>query len=74
MITEGNITNQDRVWKQITGIIYTYYPKCDVSKISVSKTKLNNWRVEDENGKKVCIISRFVLPQDMVDILGIEKQ
>ena len=69
-VTERNISDQHRVWKQVCGVIKAYCDCCDPDKCTFTKTSKGNWRVECD-GKKICIISKFVLPDDMAVVLGL---
>ena len=71
-LNEKNISDQDRVWKQISELIKSYCPDCEPSDCAFTKTGKGNWRVE-KDGKKICLISKFVLPDEMVDFLGLTE-
>lgn len=69
-VTEKNISDQDRTWKQVCGVIKSYCNSCDPDTCTFIKTPKGNWRVECD-GKKICIISKFILPDEMAIILGL---
>lgn len=71
-INEKNITDQERVWNRITGLIKSYDPNVDPASCTFTKTAKGNWRVE-KDGRKICLISKFVLPAEMVDFLGLDE-
>lgn len=71
-LNERNISDQDRVWRQISELIKSYCPDCDPGECTFTKTPKGNWKVE-KDGKKVCLISKFVLPDEMVDFLGLAE-
>ena len=70
MINESNITNKERTQKQIEGIIKSYNSKVDPKDCKLSRTARGNWRAETSDGKKVCVISKFVMNDDMAQELG----
>ena len=69
-VTEKNISDQDRTWKQVCGVIKSYCSSCDPDTCTFTKTPKGNWKVECD-GKKICIISKFILPDEMAIILGL---
>ena len=70
MINESNITNKERTQKQIEGIIKSYNSKIDPKDCKLSRTARGNWRAETSDGKRVCVISKFVMNDDMAQELG----
>ena len=68
-VTEKNISDQDRTWKQVCGVIKSYCNSCDPDTCTFIKTPKGNWRVECD-GKKVCIVSKFILTDDIATELG----
>ena len=70
MVNESNITNKERTQKQIEGIIKSYNSKVDPKDCKLSRTARGNWRAETSDGKKVCVISKFVMNDDMAQELG----
>ena len=69
-VNEGNITNKDRALRQLRNIVSTYNSKINFDDCTLVKTSKGNWRVECD-GKKICIISKFILPDEMAIILGL---
>ena len=70
MVNESNITNKERTQKQIEGIIKSYNSKVDPKDCKLSRTARGNWRAETSDGKRVCVISKFVMNDDMAQELG----
>lgn len=68
-INEGNITNKDRALRQLRNIVSTYNSKINFDDCVLVKTSKGNWRVECD-GKKVCIVSKFILTDDIATELG----
>ena len=68
-INEGNITNKDRALRQLRNIVSTYNSKINFDDCTFVKTSKGNWRVECD-GKKVCIVSKFILTDDIATELG----
>ncbi len=73
MITEGNITDVERLYRNFTGLVTTYRPNIDLDKITVEKTPKGNWKVYDGDGKKVCLVSKIMLSDELVNKKGIKK-
>lgn len=68
IITEGgNISNLERCYRNFTNMVKTYRPDVDPSKIGVYRTSRGNWRVFDENGRKICLVSKNILNNDIID-------
>lgn len=70
MVNESNITNKERTQKQIEGIIKSYNSKIDPKDCKFSRTSRGNWRAETNDGKRVCVISKFVMNDDIAQDLG----
>ncbi len=70
MITEGNISNIERVGRQVKAIVQSYKPKLDLDTISVQRSTKGNWLVKDGDGKRICIISKFLLSEKDACELG----
>ena len=68
-VNEGNITNKDRALRQLRNIVSTYNSKINFDDCTRVKTSKGNWRVECD-GKKVCIVSKFILTDDIATELG----
>lgn len=68
-VNEGNITNKDRALRQLRNIVGTYNSKINFDDCTLVKTSKGNWRVECD-GKKVCIVSKFILTDDIATELG----
>ncbi len=73
MITEGNITDQERQYRTFAGLVKTYRPDIDMETITVEKTPKGNWKIYDSTGKKVCLVSKVVLNDTLIDAKGIKK-
>ncbi len=73
MITEGNITDKERQYRNFLGLVSTYRPNVEIDKITVEKTPKGNWRVYDKSGEKVCLVSKNVLNDELVDAKNIRK-
>lgn len=73
MINESNITNSERLYRNFCGLVSVYKPNVDLATIQVEKTPKGNWRVYDADGKKICLVSRAVLNDELVDERKIRK-
>lgn len=73
MIVESNITNCERQYRNFCGLVSTYKPNVELDKITVEKTPKGNWRVYDKNGNKVCLVSKFILNDELVDAKKLRK-
>lgn len=72
-LNEGNITNDERQYRNFCGLLSTYRPNVDLKTISVKKTSKGNWVVFDKDDKKICLVSRAVLTDELVDARKIRK-
>lgn len=71
LIAEGNINTVERRYREFCGMCKVY--NVDPEAVTVQKTPKNNWRV-CVNGKKVFLVSRYVLDDKVIDEKGIKKQ
>lgn len=67
MIIEGNINNDERMWRNFRGLVSVYAPKADLDSIKVVHTSKGNWKVVDKDGQKLCLVSRNMLSDELVD-------
>ena len=72
-VCEGNITNDERQYRNFCGLVSTYKPNVDLGSIAVKKTSKGNWMVYDKDGKKICLVSKVVLSDELVDAKKIKK-
>lgn len=70
MVNEGNITNIERTQKQIEGIVKSYNSKIDPKDCTFTKTSRGNWKAETSDGKRICVISKFVMNDQMAADCG----
>ena len=73
MIVESNITNSERLYRNFCGVVSTYRPNVEIDKVYVEKTPKGNWRVYDKDGNKICLVSRFILTDELVDAKNLRK-
>ena len=73
MIVESNITNCERLYRNFCGVVSTYKPNVEIDKVCVEKTPKGNWRVYDKDGNKICLVSRFMLTDELVDAKNLRK-
>lgn len=66
MITESNITNLERQYRNFVEMVKAYRANIDIKKVCVHKTSKGNWCVYDENHKKICLVSKFMLTDEVV--------
>lgn len=71
LIAEGNINTVERRYREFCGMCRAY--NVDPETVTVQKTPKNNWRV-CVDGKKVFLVSRYVLDDNVVDEKGIKRQ
>ncbi len=70
MIVEGNISNIERVQRSVYDIIKSHNPVVDFDSVSFTLSLKGNWIVKDSNGKKICLVSKFILPKEIASELG----
>jgi hypothetical protein len=63
----GNISNIERQYRNFINMIKSYNPNVDTTKIGVFRTNKGNWKVYDENQNKICLISKYLLNNDIID-------
>ena len=73
MLTESNITNQERLYRNFINMVKAYCPKAESNSIQVEQTSKGDWRVFDETGKKICLVSKNILTDDIVAGYNIKK-
>lgn len=66
MIIESNITNLERQYRNFIEMVNAYSKNTKVENICVHKTSKGNWAVYDESGKKICLVSKFILTDEVV--------
>lgn len=66
MVTESNITNKERLYRNFVNMVQAYSPKTAEKDIKVEKTSRGNWRVFDATGKKICLVSKSILNDEVV--------
>ena len=67
MISEGNITNNERLYRNFMAMVQVYKKDADDKSIKVAKTSKGNWKVFDSNGRKICLVSKNILTDAMVE-------
>jgi hypothetical protein len=67
MVSEGNITNNERLYRNFMAMVQVYKKDADDKSIKVAKTSKGNWKVFDKTGRKLCLVSKNVLTDAMVD-------
>lgn len=63
----GNISNIERQYRNFINMVKSYNPNIDATKIGVFRTNKGNWKVYDENQNKICLISKYLLNNDIID-------
>ena len=71
MINEGNITNDERMFRNFIEMVKTRCKDCSLETIEVCKTSKGNWSVNC-CGKKVMLVSRNILNDELVEKYGIK--
>lgn len=66
-----NITNSERQYRQFIGMVQANCPKADLAGIQIIKTTKGNWLVCDANLKKLCLLSRNIIDQSVLEKYGI---
>ena len=69
-ITESNINNTERKYREFCGMCKAYNVNPD--DVTVCKTSKNNWRVYVD-GKKVFLVSSNILNDEIIDSKGIKR-
>ena len=67
MVSEGNITNNERLYRNFMAMVKVYRKDADDKNIKVAKTPKGNWKVFDETGRKICLVSKNILTDSMVE-------
>lgn len=67
MIFESNITNDERTYRNFINIVNFRCPNADTTDIKVDRSPKGNWNVYDKDGNKLCLISKSILSDEMVD-------
>jgi hypothetical protein len=65
MIIEGNINDNERIYRQFIKLVQVYKKDVIETQIKVEKTPKNNWKVMDKDGNKICIVSKNVLTDEV---------
>jgi hypothetical protein len=65
MIVEGNINDNERIYRQFIKLVQVYKKDVIETQIKVEKTPKNNWKVMDKDGNKICIVSKNVLTDEV---------
>lgn len=73
MLIESNITNDERQYRNFCGIVKSYRPDVSIDDIHVCKTSKGNWLVHDKDCKKICLISKNILNDELVDSKKIKR-
>ena len=73
MLTESNISNKERLYRNFVNMVKAYSPKTEEKDIKVEKTPRGNWRVYDATGKKICLVSKSILNDEVVAEYNITK-
>lgn len=70
-VTEGNISNVERKWREFCGMCRAY--NVEPESVTVCKTSKNNWRV-CVDGKKKFLVSRYILDDDLIKEKGLKVE
>lgn len=73
MIIEGNITNNERLYRNFMAMVQVYKKNADEKNITVAKTSKGNWKVFDSDGRKICLVSKNILTDSMVEEYKLKK-
>ena len=65
MIVEGNINDNERIYRQFIKLVEVYKKYVKENEIKVEKTPKNNWKVMDKDDNKICIVSKNVLTDEV---------
>ena len=65
MIVEGNINDNERIYRQFIKLVEVYKKDVKENEIKVEKTPKNNWKVMDKDDNKICIVSKNVLTDEV---------
>ena len=67
MILESGISNDERSYRNFRDIVTAYCPEVDIDTVKVTKTPKGNWKAVDSDGNKLCLVSRNVISDELVD-------
>ena len=73
MIVENNISNKERLYRNFVNMVKAYSPKTDEKDIRVEKTSKGNWKVFDASGKRICLVSKSILNDEVVADYNVTK-
>lgn len=73
MILESNITNNERQYRNFVEMIKSYKKDATIDNVCVHKTSKGNWCVYDENHKKICLISKYLLTDELIESFKIKR-
>ena len=73
MVVESNISNKERLYRNFVNMVKAYSPKIDEKDIRVEKTSKGNWKVFDANGKRICLVSKSILNDEVVADYNVTK-
>jgi hypothetical protein len=72
IINEANITDVERVCRNIMEIVSKYNPELTKADIYLTKTQKNNYKLCDNNDNLILLISKYLLRDDVIQTLGIK--
>lgn len=73
MILESNITNNERQYRNFIEMVKSYKKDATIDNICIHKTSKGNWCVYDENRKKICLISKYLLNDELIEKFNIKR-
>ena len=71
MINEGNITNDERMFRNFMEMVKTRCTDCSLDSIEVCKTSKGNWSVSC-CGKKAMLVSKNILNDELIEKYNIK--
>lgn len=69
-IYESNITKEERSYRDFCGLLRG--KNIDINNIKICKTTKGNWAVYNGEGKKVCLVSNYILTPEIIEKYNIE--
>lgn len=70
-ISEGNINNNERKYREFLNFCAVY--KVSPEEVTIQRTARNNWKVM-KDGKKIFLVSNYILNQDIIDQYNLKSE
>lgn len=71
MISESNITNIERDYRNFCSLVGVYAPGKTVEDIELTKTSRGNYKMYDKSGKFIKLISKNIMNDNIISQYGV---